>query len=153
MNLIKISDKENRKIYWTKDDLDKLKLDYPDITLRARRNSNGIDTDELLPFITRGDGHGLQVLDNLSPDIKFYKSPSGVLDRYLNWYYEYTLEDFWCHLVFGDRNLRPIDPDTGNIPKFQGILKGYHTSSDRSSANKKVNRNFIWTPETWVRIE
>lgn len=150
-NLIKISNNENKPIIWTNDKIDIVRNEFPDVYIPKYKYSNGVDTDQDCNFMAVGFGNAIRFNIVFLDKILFIRCGSGCLSRYLNYYHQYTLEDYYCQLRFGDRNLRPIDPDTSSTPKFQGMLKGYHTSSDRSSASKKVNRNFIWTPETWDR--
>jgi hypothetical protein len=113
------------------------------------KNGAGIDKDIDLPIPVIGSGRGMKFLIPFFDEPRFARTASGCMRRCLAYYFNYTLEDWYCQMVYGDRNLRPLDEDTGTIPKFAGILKGFFESDGHSSQTKKVNRRHIWNKENY----
>ena len=148
-SLIKVSGNPNHKMIWSIDRLFEIQQIVPEAYVIKRKNGAGIDYDDDLPIPVIGQGRGLRFLVPFFNNPTFVRSSSGCLRSCLRIHFGYTLEDMYCQMVFGDRNLRPVDPTTNEVPKFAGMIKGFFESSSRSSKSAKINRRYIWTEESW----
>ena len=145
--LIKVSDDPNLKMIWTFDMFDEIKKIVPEAYIIKHKNGAGWDLEDDLPIPVIGSGRGLRFLVPFFERPTFVRSGSGCMRSCLKAHFNYSLEDYYCHMVFGDRNLRPIDPDTGEMPRFAGLIKGFFESSSKSSQTFKVNYRYIWNDE------
>lgn len=150
MKLVKVSDKPNLPMIWTVDRMDEIVKLVPEARLIHRKNGAGYDKDEILPIPVIYYGRAMRFLSPFEEFPTFIRTTSGCMKSYLYWKKGgYTLVEWWCQMNYGDRNLRPIDEDTGEIPHFAGVIKGFFESSNKSSQSHKTALRHIWNEENY----
>lgn len=127
IKLVKISNKDNLKIYWTKDRFEELLASFGDVQI--------MKTGAIM--INKGKNK-VYWLDPFNPMVLFI--PFQSFGKHLKKAYHYTAPELVSQLMYGDRNLAPYDADTNEPCSYHNLSDGYRAHSSWSSHNKEVQR-------------
>lgn len=129
IELVKVSEKDNLPIFWTEDRFNIVKESYPNARITYSKTI----------MINEGKNKVKWLDPFLVDEIKFI--PFQGFCKYLKWKYDYDKQELVSQLVYGDRNLRPYDADTGDPCGFMNLNCGYFNHSSIASHNRDTQRS------------